>query len=137
LVEIVIPVPPGELVDKITILEIKAQRLTDTTKLRNVRRELNLLCSVRERELPRDSRLTDLQQQLMEVNAAIWDLENAIRRCEANSNFGEEFVAIARRVYERNDRRAQLKREINLYLGSDLMEEKSYRELAAVKTSRA
>jgi hypothetical protein len=121
-----IPVAPGELIDKITILQIKVQRLRDRRKLANVRKELALLQAQQEKHIRPDEKLSELGGQLLAVNEAIWDLEDAIRRCEANQEFGENFVAVARRIYQRNDRRAELKREINLHLGSELLEEKSY-----------
>ena len=121
-----IPVAPGELIDKITILQIKAQRLSDRQKLANVRRELALLRAEQEKHIRPDEKLSELGRQLLAVNEAIWDLENAIRRCEVEQEFGENFVAVARRIYQRNDRRAELKREINQHLGSELLEEKSY-----------
>lgn len=128
LAQIVIPVPPGELIDKITILEIKAQRLDHAEKLKNVQRELSLLRAEQDKHISMDAELSRLQQQLRAVNEKIWDLENDIRDCEAREDFGEKFIGVARQIYATNDHRARLKREINTYLGSELLEEKSYRE---------
>jgi hypothetical protein len=117
-----VPVSWGELIDKITILEIKAARLTDPAALGNVRRELAALTP----HAPPDARLPPLRTALSEVNAALWDIEDRIREKEAAADFGAEFVELARAVYRQNDRRAALKRQISLALGSDLIEEKSY-----------
>lgn len=124
--EILVPVSPGELVDKITILRLKSERISDPAKLANVRRELELLTDVAERAIPQDERLTALTGELYETNSDLWDIEDDIRRCEAKKHFGEGFVALARSVYLTNDRRAELKKEINLLLGSNIIEEKSY-----------
>ncbi|MET0274162.1 MAG: DUF6165 family protein [Phenylobacterium sp.] len=119
------PVSWGELVDKITILEIKGQRLTTEVALANVGRELAALRAL-EGQLAGEPRVAALKAALAEVNAALWDIEDAIREKEAAADFGAEFVALARSVYRQNDRRAALKRQINAATGSDLVEEKSY-----------
>jgi transcriptional regulator of nitric oxide reductase len=120
-----VPVSWGELVDKIAILEIKQERLTDPAALANVRREL---ASLRrwEAETVANGRLGELKTSLAQVNRALWDVEDAIRSKEARAEFDDEFIALARSVYRQNDRRAALKREINLALASELIEEKSY-----------
>jgi hypothetical protein len=118
-----VPVSWGELIDKITILEIKAERLTDPAALANVRRELAALAP---HAPAADARLPALRAALSEVNAALWDIEDRIREKEAVADFGADFVELARAVYRQNDRRAALKRQISLALGSDLIEEKSY-----------
>lgn len=115
----------GELIDKITILEIKAERLSDPAALANVRRELAALAPA-VAGLEDDARLMDLRASLAAVNRALWDIEDRIREKEALSDFGADFVELARSVYVRNDERAALKREINVRLRSDLIEEKSY-----------
>jgi len=124
--EVVVPVSPGELLDKITILEIKAERFTDEAKLANVRRELSRLREQAERlnnaDLPR------LTAELRKVNEQLWEVEDDIRRCEAEGDFGPRFIELARSVYRLNDHRAAVKREINLALGSELVEEKGYAE---------
>ena len=121
-----IPVSPGELVDKITILEIKSERLTDPQQLRNVTRELGLL----RRELQQPGLETPVLQrladQLREVNSELWRVEDDLRERERHSDFGASFIASARAVYQHNDRRAEIKRRINIELESDIVEEKSY-----------
>lgn len=121
------PVSWGELIDKITILEIKAERIADPAKLANVRRELQALQAVRDAGATPTPALLALTQELRRINRTLWDIEDSIRDCEARSDFGSDFVALARKVYKTNDRRAAVKREINTLLGSDLVEEKSYR----------
>lgn len=117
---------PGEFLDKLTILEIKSERMSDAAKLANVRRELALL-----RETwgasPLSARdVTALVAQLKQVNEALWDIEDRIRVKEAAKTFDAEFVELARSVYVTNDRRAAIKRELNVALGSEILEEKSY-----------
>lgn len=123
---VMVPVSWGEVIDKITILEIKSKRLNDGAKLANVRKELDMLVAVREREFPRHRELASLSGMLGEVNAKLWDIEDDIRDCERQRDFGERFVELARAVYYTNDKRAQLKRRVNDLLGSELVEEKSY-----------
>ena len=123
---ILVEVPVGELVDKITILEIKNERMTDPDKLRNVRTELAALVAVRDRELPRSEKLAELTARLKGVNEALWEIEDEIRACERNKDFGARFVELARSVYHQNDQRSTIKRSINELLGSKLIEEKSY-----------
>ena len=121
-----IEIAPGELIDKITILEIKAERITDPAKLANVRLELDTLAAVRDAALPGSSDLDRLTDDLKQVNEALWVIEDDIRNCERIGDFGERFVELARSVYRTNDVRADLKRQINVLLGSRLVEEKSY-----------
>jgi hypothetical protein len=121
-----VEIAPGELIDKITILEIKQEQITDADKLRNVRKELEILNQCRAESIPRLSELESLAASLKEVNQQLWEIEDQIRDCERNHDFGETFIDLARAVYKTNDRRAQLKREINDLLGSRIVEEKSY-----------
>jgi len=124
---ITIEVSPGELVDKITILEIKLERIEDQQKLVNVARELNLLLMARDAMLPENDEVIDnLTLELFGINETLWEIEDDIRLCEATGDFGPRFVALARSVYKTNDLRAAVKRAINEHLGSPLMEEKSY-----------
>ncbi len=123
-----VPVSPGEVLDKITILEIKSDRMSDPDQLVNVRRELELLRAAWSGSVPADDTVDRLHAELREVNEALWDIEDEIRDRERNRDFGERFVALARSVYVTNDRRARLKKELNLHLGSQIVEEKSYRE---------
>ena len=120
------PVSAGELIDKITILEIKRERITDEAKRGNVGRELDLLVAERRRSLPSSPELDALTAELKTVNERLWDIEDDIRRCEAAAEFGDRFVELARSVYKSNDERSALKRRINDLLGSAIVEEKSY-----------
>jgi hypothetical protein len=120
-----VPIAIGELIDKITILEIKVARFRDAAKLANAHAELNLLYQRRAAALA-DSALTAIERRLKAVNERIWNLEDAIRACEQRQDFGAAFVSAARSIYRANDERAALKREINLATGSLLVEEKSY-----------
>jgi len=116
---------PGEFLDKLTILEIKAGRIADPAKLANVRHELGLLRDAWAAAAPaRD--VSALVADLKSVNEALWDIEDRIRAKEAARTFDDEFVELARSVYRTNDRRAEIKRAINEALGSDIREEKSY-----------
>lgn len=122
-----VPVSWGELVDKITILQIKSDRMRDEAKLANVRKELTLLTE----KLGGHASVAEVKRltsELYEVNAALWDIEDDIRECENAADFGEKFIGLARSVYIRNDKRAELKREVNAVLGSELIEEKSYQK---------
>jgi tetratricopeptide (TPR) repeat protein len=122
-----VEIAPGELIDKITILQIKSERIADPAKLANVRRELAELTEVCDREVAPSAELTGLAAELKEVNEALWRIEDDIRDCERRRDFGPAFVELARSVYRENDRRAALKRRINDLLGSRIVEEKSYR----------
>jgi hypothetical protein len=121
---ITIPVAVAELVDKVSILTIKAARISDATKRANVLAELEALQGIA-RPLGFDGG-SPLERELMEINAAIWDAEDGTRACEAAGDFGDRFIAFARSVYRHNDRRAAVKRRINLACGSAIIEEKSY-----------
>ncbi|MCP5373242.1 MAG: hypothetical protein H6907_16060 [Hyphomicrobiales bacterium] len=121
-----VPVAPGELIDKITILDIKRERITDPAKLANVDREWEALTAVRDAAVPESAELARLGADLKAVNERLWEIEDAIRDCERAGDFGAAFVELARAVYVTNDRRAALKRAINELLGSPLVEEKSY-----------
>ena len=121
-----VEVSPGELIDKITILEIKLERMTDPAKLGNVRTEWQTLTAARDAAVPTSARLDALTAGLKAVNERLWAIEDDIRDCERAKDFGAKFVELARSVYISNDERARLKREINELLGSRLIEEKSY-----------
>jgi len=121
-----IEVAPGELIDKLTILEIKRERIHDAEKLANVEIEFAALRSAYEAGVRPSAALLALRAKLREVNSRLWEIEDEIRDCEQRQRFGAPFIALARAVYQTNDRRAQLKREINFLLGSRLIEEKSY-----------
>lgn len=122
-----VPVSVGEVVDKITILQIKEREISDPAKLANVREELRVLRDAYRGHVGEPgTQVEDLTARLLEVNRKLWDIEDDIRDCERARDFGEKFVALARAVYFTNDERARLKREINVALGSRLVEEKSY-----------
>jgi hypothetical protein len=121
-----IEVSPGELLDKTSILEIKSERIADPAKLRNIRHELGLYRDIRARAIPGGAAIESLVRDLKAVNEALWEIEDEIRECEAKRDFGPRFVELARSVYRTNDRRAAIKREINLLCGSAIIEEKSY-----------
>ncbi|MDH3979607.1 MAG: DUF6165 family protein [Gammaproteobacteria bacterium] len=123
---VTVPVSWGELLDKVTILQIKAERIVDADKLANVNRELAELTAVIERNGPLSSGVQALMDELREANTALWDIEDNIRTCEREKRFDEEFIRLARSVYYTNDRRAELKRKLNQLLDSALVEEKSY-----------
>lgn len=124
-----VSVSVGEFLDKLTILQIKADRIDDPVKLTNVRRELQALTETWEAsEYAALEGINEQARQLREVNERLWDIEDAIRDKEAKREFDEDFIDLARSVYIANDRRAAVKREINLKAGSGLMEEKSYRD---------
>jgi hypothetical protein len=125
--EIWIRVSPGELLDKLTILRLKAARIAEPQKLANVRRELTLLEQVWGDTQARRADLGAEERELARVNAALWDVEDALREKERRGEFDAEFVALARSVYRHNDERAALKRRVSETLGSSLLEEKSYR----------
>ena len=118
------PISAGELIDKITILRIKAQRIA-AEKRDNVRRELDLLEALAARELAGVD-LDALTAELTAINAGLWDIEDGKRDCERRGDFGPAFVALARSVYIENDRRAAVKRRINDAASSEIVEEKSY-----------
>jgi len=125
--DILVPISPGELLDKITILRIKCARIGDPAKQANVRTELARLERSREGSLPLDAELAAEESALERVNAQLWDIEDRIREHEAQRRFDAEFIELARAIYMRNDERAAIKRRINLKLDSALVEEKSYR----------
>ena len=120
-----IEVSNGEIIDKLTILQLKIERIHEIEKLKNLRREYDVLKDEAAAIL---STSDPLYKLLYEINRELWDIEDRIRELERNGDFGEEFIATARSVYVKNDRRAEIKREINLRTSSDLIEEKSYRK---------
>ncbi|NKB22351.1 MAG: hypothetical protein GKS01_17835 [Alphaproteobacteria bacterium] len=116
----------GELIDKISILEIKEKRIEDKMKLTNVRRELEALCAVRDAAIGESPELSRLATDLKAINVKLWDIEDEIRDRERDLDFNKRFVTCARAVYKTNDRRAELKSQINELLGAAITEEKSY-----------
>lgn len=121
-----IPVSWGDLIDKITILEIKAAQIESPDALKNVRQELDALGPKLESALSVNPNVLELKDKLKEINQKIWDVEDAIRLKESAEEFGSEFIELARAVYKTNDLRASIKRRINLLMNSRLIEEKSY-----------
>ena len=123
-----VPTSVGELLDKISILKIKQEKITDAQKLENINRELTELESIWTGIQDPATDLAELCEQLKAVNTALWDIEDKIREKESANSFDQEFIELARSVYKQNDLRAALKKEINLRSGSALVEEKSYQQ---------
>ena len=121
-----VEISPGELIDKLTILDIKRARIADPAKLRNVEAEHAILARTAAAEIPASPALEALWAELREINEALWTIEDDIRICEHRQDFGPPFIALARAVYQTNDRRAIVKRRINDLLDSAIVEEKSY-----------
>jgi hypothetical protein len=124
---VTVEISPGELLDKITVLEIKRERIADAAKLENVLFELGLLEASRDRAMLPLAELAGLTAELRSVNEALWQVEDELREHERAGDFGARFIELARSVYRKNDCRAALKRQINERLGSRLIEEKSFR----------
>lgn len=123
-----VPVSFGEVLDKITILEIKSERIIDSEKLANVRLELEELKRVWKEALADPEKVEQQRQDLKGVNEELWKIEDDLREQEAAGHFGDRFIELARAVYFTNDRRAAIKKEVNEALGSRYVEEKSYRD---------
>jgi hypothetical protein len=121
------PISIGELIDKITILEIKGERIADRGKVANVAKELALLRGIRSGAGLDGAEIDGFTRELKAVNEALWDIEDEIREHEARGDFGARFVALARGVYHNNDERSRIKQRINAAFGSDIVEEKSYK----------
>ncbi|MFC1753696.1 DUF6165 family protein [Thermoproteota archaeon] len=124
--EITIKIAPGELLDKITILQIKTERISDSEKLKNVKIELDILNQAKHDHIPESQEITDLETQLKHINETLWDIEDNCRECERHNQFNDRFIDLTRSVYKTNDKRAAIKKQINLLLKSDIIEEKSY-----------
>jgi len=122
------PVSLGEVVDKITILEIKTKHIQEEEKLKNVKNELDHLMQSLTQLLSGEqlTTLVPLKQELLDINQQLWTIEDDIRDCERAKDFSEKFVELARSVYFTNDKRAEVKKRINIAFGSELVEEKSY-----------
>ncbi|MBT8064129.1 MAG: hypothetical protein KJN94_03845 [Gammaproteobacteria bacterium] len=125
---ILVPVSPGEVLDKITILEIKFERMTDLDKVANVRTELELLRETWQKAITDDEVIQRLHDELKKINEALWEIEDDIRDKERVKEFDERFIELARAVYFTNDKRSQVKKQLNLHLGSQIIEEKSYQD---------
>ena len=129
--ELLVPVSYGELLDKIAILQIKSERMTDPAKLANVRNELSALERTWLAHPAAVQDIAELRARLKAVNEALWAIEDDIRVKEKAQEFDDEFIRLARSVYVQNDERARIKKDINLALGSAYVEEKSYEDYGA------
>jgi hypothetical protein len=123
---VLIPVSVGELFDKITILQIKLQKITDISKLNNIKKEYDFLVEIATK-IDADFLSNSHYQKLFEINSELWVVEDSKRNHEANKDFGDSFIFWARKVYMKNDERAAVKRKINELYGSEIVEEKSYK----------
>ena len=121
-----VPTSPGELLDKITILEIKMEQISDAEKLKNIEYELAQLTQIWNEHFSKNEDLDLLKKELRETNTNMWNIEDNIRITESKKEFDNDFIELARSVYYQNDKRADTKKKINEQLGSLLMEEKSY-----------
>ena len=130
-----VPVSVGEAMDKLTILQIKSERIHDAEKLKNITNEISALEPVCSAEAFQTDIIKELYAQLKRVNEELWQIEDDIREKEAVQHFDDEFIALARSVYVTNDKRAEIKKQINLEAGSDLVEEKSYQDYSAHQSS--
>jgi hypothetical protein len=126
--EILCPVSFGELLDKIAILQIKSERMSDPAKVANVRKELEALSTTWLGHPAAQQQIPEPRADLKAVNERLWEIEDDIRACEQKQDFGAEFIRLARAVYFENDERARIKKSINLALGSAYVEEKSYQD---------
>jgi hypothetical protein len=118
-----IEVSNGEIIDKLTIIEIKLERIKDADKIANLKKEYGILNEASRNIIPKSD---ELYKALYEINCDLWDIEDTIRDLERKKDFGTEFIATARSVYFKNDKRSEIKKQINLKTGSNLLEEKSY-----------
>ncbi len=123
-----VPVSPGEVLDKITILEIKSERIADPEKVANVRVELALLQETWKQSIAEDETIRSLHAELKSINEELWEIEDDIRDKERAKEFDQKFIELARAVYFTNDRRSEVKKKLNLHLGSQIIEEKSYQD---------
>lgn len=124
--KILAEISAGELIDKITILEIKKIKISDAEKLKDINKELDSLKQTFKQFIPDPSLIQKLIDKLKSINLKLWDIENGKRQAEKDQNFGKEFIELARSVYKSNDERAKIKLEINNTLGSNIKEVKSY-----------
>ena len=124
--KILAEISAGELIDKITILEIKKMKIKNQSKLNEVDKELNSLKSTMNKFISDPSKISKFKEQLKNINLKLWDVEDGKRLAEKNSDFGKKFIELARNVYKFNDERAKIKLEINNSLGSNIKEVKSY-----------
>lgn len=123
-----VEIAPGELLDKLSILEIKSENISDAEKLAHIQAEYETLMQSRNEHIPANPVLDGFFDELKRVNKVLWDIEDEIRVLERNKNFGDEFIKLARAVYQTNDQRAEIKNKINRELNSDIAEAKSYED---------
>jgi hypothetical protein len=126
LMEINVPISTGELIDKITILEIKKIKIQDASKIKNVKKELDLLNKIYLQIITINKEIEIYTTQLKKINLQLWDIEESIRDCERRNDFGEYFIELSRKIYIKNDLRYNIKNEINKIFSSKIFEEKSY-----------
>ena len=124
--KILAEISAGELVDKITILEIKKNKISDENKLKEIDKELNSLNNTMDKFILEKSKILNFKDQLKEINLKLWDIEDGKRTAEKNNDFGKKFIELARNVYKFNDERAKIKLKINEILGSNIKEVKSH-----------
>ena len=124
--KILVEVSVGELLDKISILEIKKEKISDASFLENINTEYSILKEQLEKNIQNDEKINELFKSLKEVNAKLWLIEDDKRTCEKNSDFGEKFIALSREIHFLNDNRSKVKLEINKYTGSQIREIKQY-----------
>ena len=124
--KILAEISAGELIDKITILEIKREKISDQMKLIDINKELNSLKNTFEKEISDKSKIKNLIEELKKINLELWDIEEGKRKAEENNSFDENFIQLSRNVYKRNDKRAKIKLKINEILGSNIKEVKSH-----------
>ena len=122
------PVSPGEVIDKITILQIKYEKINNKNKLKNIKNELSLLLPLINKKKYETLEIQNLMKNLKKVNHSLWNIEDNIREKENFKEFDDEFIELARSVYKTNDKRAEIKKKINLLTKSDIIEEKSYKK---------
>ena len=123
-----VPVSPGEVLDKITILEIKSERISEPDKVANVKRELELLQASWQKSVDEDETVRGIHAKLKSINEDLWEIEDDIRDKERAREFDQVFIDLARSVYVTNDQRADANKQLNVYLGSEIVEEKSYQD---------
>ncbi|MBD1172767.1 hypothetical protein IDG78_04435 [Pelagibacterales bacterium SAG-MED05] len=124
--KILAEISAGELIDKITILEIKKEKITNKDKLVEIEKEIFSLNETMKKFIPNNSEISKFKNNLKEINLKLWDIEDGKRSAEKNNDFGEKFIELARKVYKFNDKRAKIKLDINNALGSNIKEVKSY-----------
>ena len=126
--KLLLPVSPAELMDKIAILELRIKKISDPEKLKNIKHELKILTDVFKKNIKRSKELDKLFDELHRLSAKGWRIEDTKRDCESKNDFGSKFINAARGAFKNNDERAALWKKINIYLKSDIVQEKSYKK---------